>query len=289
MILTPESLKDTFMSYKGGSGLSTGLSVLDGNLMPQKGYLMVVSGYAGAGKSEFVDAMLQNMGLLHNWKSLLYSPENFPVEDHMQKLSERYVGKRWQKMTQKEKQQAYALINRYFNWVQPDVLINIHQMLDMASSLADSGKLQCLVIDPWNQMSHKRRDRVDEYLSDALAHILHFARSKGILVIIVAHPKNPTKGKDGKLPIPGMYDINEGAMWRNKADYGVMIHRPDYQKIIDPFGDYLTNVDVLVQKCKQKWMGNTGCYNMAYHVPTGRYRGKLETSFDLPVEHRVPF
>ena len=40
---------------------------------------------------------------------------------------------------------------------------------------------------------------------------------------IIAHPTKP-QGKSGP---PGLYDIAGSANWANKADYGLIYHRPD--------------------------------------------------------------
>jgi twinkle protein len=45
-------------------------------------------------------------------------------------------------------------------------------------------------------------------------------------VIIGAHPTKEVKGKDGKLRVPGLYDISGSAHWYNAPDHGLVVHRP---------------------------------------------------------------
>ena len=121
---------------------------------------------------------------------------------------------------------------------------------------------------------------VHEYLSEALSKVLGLARTQNLHIAIVAHPKTPQKDKDGNFPVPTLYDISDGAMWRNKADYGVVCHRPDMNKNL---------LEVYVQKIKQKWMGKLGMVSFDYDFRTGRFKGPDDQDFYLPHEIPPPF
>ena len=67
-------------------------------------------------------------------------------------------------------------------------------------------------------------------------------------VIVVAHPRKINKDAKGNVELPTLYDIEQSAMWYNKADLGVIIHRRDgvtlarvaksrYEDIIGKRGD----------------------------------------------------
>jgi twinkle protein len=289
MILRPGEMKEEFLNYKGGTGLSTGIKSLVDHLLLSKNYMMITSGYGGIGKSEVIDAILQNMALLYGWRTLYFSPENFPTESHMQKLAERYIGKPWKMLNQLERARAHIFLTDYFAWIDSDTVPTITNLLDIAHGYIAKDMLDCLVIDPWNQLSHRRNDMIHEYLSDALANVLHFTRRNNILTIIVAHPAKPMKAQDGSLPVPGMYDISDGAMWRNKADYGVMVHKSNFASRQHRDGALVFDAEVHVQKVKQKFMGRQGMVTLDYNYWNGRYKNKYDEEFEIPHDHRVPF
>jgi twinkle protein len=92
---------------------------------------------------------------------------------------------------------------------------------EMASAALHHG-CKVFVLDPWNEISHTRGRRNDtEYIEQALVRLKQKCRRWGLILIIVAHP---TKLEDDKKP--SLYSISGSANWRNKADHGIIIHRP---------------------------------------------------------------
>jgi len=269
---------------KNGDGyrqaLSTGFLNLDKYIKLAKGYLMINTGYPSSGKSEFLDAILINMALMHNWRVMYFSPENYPTEEHMAKLAEKYIGTNLRSMTPQEDSKALEFLQKHYSWMDMEDPYLEKIMCLAEEENADSG-LDCLVIDPWNNVFHDRGHlREDEYLSECLGKVLRFARTKKILIAVVAHPKNPQKDKDGNYPTPDLYCISGGAMWRNKADYGLCYHRPNMGK---------HELEVMVQKIKQKWMGQVGSQLFDYDVRSGRFKAKDAAGFYLPTEVEPPF
>jgi len=284
MIIEPMSLSREFGAMKSGglsrNALSTGFESLDENMKLAKGYMMINTGYPSSGKSEFLDAILLNMTIMHNWKVLYFSPENFPIQEHMTKVAEKYVGKPIRMFTDDESRMSLEFMHEYYRWMYPETPY-LHELLELAQKQKDTRGLDCLVLDPWNNVFHDRGMlREDEYLSECLSKILRFARENSVLLAIVAHPKNPQKNKDGLYPEPDLYCISGGAMWRNKADYGVSYYRPNMSE---------HRLEVMVQKIKQKWMGRVGVKAFDYDPLSGRFKAPEQKDFTMPHEIEVPF
>ena len=251
-----------------------------GNFRLAKSYMSIFTGYPSSGKSEFLDAILINMALLHKWKTIYYSPENFPVEMHMGKLGEKFIGKHIMEFDKEESKEALTFMNEHFTWMDPEEP-ELDTLLAMATNAVKADGLDCLVIDPWNSVTHHRGSAaVHEYLQEALTKVIRFGRKHNVHVSIVAHPKIPVKDKSGDYPVPDLYSISDGAMWRNKADYGFVIHRPDLAK---------NEVSVYIQKIKYKWMGKPGMRDFHYDVRSGRFKAFGEKEFLLPTEIQAPF
>lgn len=284
MLIRPESLEEKFQAMRKieptKKGLSTGFDDIDPLIKLAKGYMMIVSGYPSSGKSEFIDAVLVNMSLMYKWRVLYFSPENHPIEEHMCKLAEKFIGKKMRQFTAGEFKACMDYLQQYYTWIdleEPD----LDSLVKLAKEENKTRGIDCFVIDPWNAVTHSRGTAmIHEYLSNALSKIIRLARTEKILVIIIAHPKAPVMDKTGKIEMPNLYSISDGAMWRNKADYGIICHRPNMMK---------DEMIVAAQKVKQKWMGHVGEVVLDYDYLSGRYKGKKEQKFILPNEIQSPF
>lgn len=278
-IYTASDLSAEFMQLckdgKKRDGFSTGFFSLDEFLKLAPGYISIVSGIPSMGKSEFVDAVTLNMALQHGWKWCFFSPENYPVVEHMAKIAEKFVGKRLDYFTANERKTAVEWMNEYFFWLYPEDenQLAFARLIELIQQVHTSHNLSGFVLDPWNEITHDNRNlRDDQYLAVALRNLRRFARQQNLHGIVIAHP-NKTEKVNGQYVPPTLYDLNGGAMWYNKADYGWVIHRPDWNS---------HSVKVYVQKVKFKWMGRKGEAELLYDPMSGRFRCADNPDFTLP-------
>ena len=73
-------------------GLRTGVSCLDNLVRLQLGAFVVITGYSGVGKSEFIDWLCYRYNIKYGYKTLVYSPEN-SIQQHLPKLISKFTGK----------------------------------------------------------------------------------------------------------------------------------------------------------------------------------------------------
>jgi twinkle protein len=146
--------------------------------------------------------------------------------------------------------------------------LTLEEVLDMGrvAVLRDGAKL--MIIDPWNELEHKRRadESETEYTSRAIRAIKAFAKLYNVAVWIVAHPKKPmTWGQ--KPAAPGLYDISGSSHWANKADYGAVIHRPNKE----------TNaVELIVCKVRMGLPGREQTVRLEWHWTTSSYVARMD-------------
>lgn len=252
--------------------VSTGWEELDRFYRVRPGELTVVTGIPGSGKSNWLDALVVNLAREHGWRIGMFSPENQPVEDHIARMIEKYVGAPFydgptERMSAAEMERGMAwVMDRIFWYLPPEEdEWTIENVLSMARQLVRQKGIQGLVIDPWNELECARpRDMTEtEYISQALKRIRQFARKHGVHVWIVAHPQKLQREKDGNYPVPTMYDIAGSAHWRNKADNGICVWR-DFQ-------DEDANVKVIVQKIRFRQNGRIGECEFKYRPSTATY------------------
>jgi twinkle protein len=254
---------------------STGFFSLDEIIKLAPGYLSIVSGVPSSGKSEVMDAIAVNMSIMHKWRWLYFSPENFPVVEHIAKLAEKYIGKRLDKMTKDDRSNALAWIDEFFVWLYPDENhLKLSDLMRLAQIVHDNQPINGMILDPWNEIAHTQGTaRDDQYLAVALRNLRRFARQNSMHVAVVAHPNKTERDSSGNYKAPTLYDLNGGAMWRNKADYGMVVHREDLSR---------HGASVSVQKVKYKWMGKIGKVSLDYDVVSGRFKDEAAPSFNLP-------
>ncbi len=256
-------------------GLSTGWKSLDGHYHVLPGDVTVVTGAPGSGKSEWVDALAVNLAMEHGWVIATCSMEN-TAEEHFAKIAEKYLGVPFfeaeyavgiPRMGEGELDAARDWIDQHFVRIEceGDQLPTFGWILDVARSAVMRHGIRGLVIDPYTELDHQRPEGMPEteYVSTMLSKVRHFARTNGVHVWFVAHPRQL---KDWNGAAPGLYDISGSAHWANKPDVGVVISRNR-----DPQVGSLDEVEIILRKVRRKIVGQIGSVTLRYDRVTGRY------------------
>ena len=255
-------------------GLSTGWWSMDECYTVRPGEMTVITGIPNSGKSNWTDALMVNMAKKHGWSMAVFSPENQPIEDHIARLAEKWVGAPFgkgptERMTENDLKASMDALQSHFYFILDDDESDwtLDRILDNAATLVFRHGVRGLLIDPWNELEHQRpREQSEtEYISASLKRIRQFARQKGVHVWIVAHPAKLYRDKEGNYPVPTMYDISGSAHWRNKADNGICIWR-------NFTGDSPERVEVHVQKVRFRQVGQLGLVELEFRMATHTYR-----------------
>lgn len=285
-IVQPEELLPALLkqrqSGKTRKGLSTGFQSVDEFMLLNKKYLMLVTGYPSYGKSEFMDALALNTAIMHNWNWLYFSPESDDFSTNLRKLVCKKIGKPLIHASEREIADATRWANERFAWIDAgDAMYSLDDVLNETRSRIECGyQVDVMVIDPWNELDHsKQAKRDDQYISDMLLKLRKFHRKYDVLSVIVVHPHAVEKDKNGVYPIPHLRTCAGGALWWNKADYGICIHRKDFN---------IHGAHVFIQKVKDTTIGYQGQTFLDYEVPSGRFKDQHAISFDLPEPPDAP-
>lgn len=253
--------------YNNGlpSGFGIGLYEFDMFLKFQPGYLTVITGIPGHGKSEFLDFLICKLNVLHDWKFALYSPENHPLQLHFSKLAEKIIGKPFEgnnKMSGIDLKNTIEYLKDVFYFVNPVEDFGLDNILTAVKSLVRKKGVKAFVIDAWNKLEHNYTTNETKYISEQLDKIVSFCEKNSVHCFLVAHPTKIQKDKQsGKFEIPNLYSISGSANFYNKAANGITVYR-DYE-------NYTT--EVYIQKVKFKHWGQTGCCQFAWDKTNGRY------------------
>ncbi len=106
-------------------------------------------------------------------------------------------------------------------------MVTVEWLLEKAADAVIRNGIKWLLIDPWNELDHKkmRGEMRDEYLARVIMKLKDFARQYQVEVHVVVHGTKDAARAVGKGESMSMYDSADGAMWANKADYGIVVHR----------------------------------------------------------------
>lgn len=212
--------------------METGIAALDEHMGIVLGSLTVFSGYSNMGKSTVLNTMLAN-AISKGVSICIASFETAPKPILRDELARAMLGCSFDDFPKHpERSVAYDMIERQVtvisNALDDETDISLEQFLELAriSVIRDGAKI--VVLDPWNELEHKRgRDETEtDYIGRAIRSIKRFAKRYNIAAIVVPHPTKP----QGKVGAPSLYDISGSANWANKADYGLIYHRPDKTK-----------------------------------------------------------
>lgn len=236
-------------------GEFVGWPVLDDYYTVPKGQWSVVTGFAGSGKSTWLDNVFVNMAGRSKWKFLICSPENQPIQRHIAALMEIRVGRKFGKpnsrhphipasayMTEDQHREAYAFVCEHFYFINPpDTEFTVDGIIALAAEVHDKHfPFDGMILDPYNEIEHKRAPGMSEtdYVSTVIQKFRSFTRKLNIHFWFVAHPTKPTRlavkfqqsdlTEQSRKPIyqrATLFDISGSAHWKSKCDFGIIVHR----------------------------------------------------------------
>lgn len=273
----PELAKSVNTLYDVGlpRGDKTGWDSVDKLYTVALQQFTLVTGIPGMGKSEWMDALMVNLARNDGWVFAVYSPENYPIESHVAKLVEKYLG--WPFGTGPTERMSKADMNKGLLWVLEHFIFLKPQYENPVAILNDAAKFRGagegrhkkfgVLLDPWSSLEHLCPAGFTEtqYISQVLTQVTNWCRDWDAHVWVVAHPMKIAKDpKTGERPPPTPYDIAGSHHWFGKPDNIITVHRNK--------DDYHAMVRVMVNKIRFKWIGRLGEALLDYDVITGRYR-----------------
>lgn len=238
-------------------GLYTGVKAFDDLVRLNLGSFVIVTGYSGMGKSEFIDWLCYRYNIKYGHKVLLYSPEN-STKLHISKLVSKFTGKEYNKLTSEERDKSrnYVCDNFLFFEMSHDKFIE--DIIEESKRYIIEEDVKVLVFEPYNSFNTKMKDGNLFELS-TIRHILtklrDLASQHNVLVFLSAHP---TKPSDTKMPTA--YDIAHSADFKNITDYAFSVHKGKGNEVI-----------VGVDKVRYKNYGKCGKCKFLYDMESGNY------------------
>ena len=234
-------------------GLSTGYLSLDPHYTMIRGWLTVINGYPGEGKSSFLFNLICITTILYNWKWGMYCPENYPPKNIIDTLAEIVVGNTADydfpgtRMTKKEYEVAITdHLNKHIYFLDNETGFTPAQLRAKKQEMVRQYGIVGFLTDPWKNLIHDRKGMgIDEYIQQELNHEVRFSQKNNILNIIAHHPPTPPRDKDKNYSPPSSFELIGGQIWFSTCYAMLCIHKESRSD----WGN--TNTEIHVQKIKE--------------------------------------
>lgn len=238
--------------------MTTGIPALDEYMRIVLGTLTIFSGYANMGKSTVLDTLLAHC-VSKGVPVCVASFETMPKPILFNSICKAVQGN-CEYAPDEAEDMVENLVDVITNSQDPDLEIDIEEFLEIARASVVRNGARVVVLDPWNELEHKRRrdETETDYIGRAIRRIKAFAIQMNVAVWVVPHPTKPQKGDNS---VPSLYDISGSANWSNKADYGLIYHRPDKTQ---------NSGTLSVVKVRKGLPGKAGYINVKLNNQTGR-------------------
>lgn len=196
------------------------------------GTLTVLTGYANSGKSTLLDGIIAN-ALENHFPVCVASFETDvkpilrdSLRTAMMRCHKHDMARIGTDRVDRILRERLTIISQA---VDEDMEMDIDDFLDLCRIAVVRHGAKMIVLDPWNELEHKRRrdETETDYIGRAIRAVKRFAKQHDVAFWIVAHPTKPHEGVKRK---PMLYDISGSSNWANKADYGITYHRPDFKE-----------------------------------------------------------
>lgn len=254
-----------YLFYHGfEAGAKIGVPSFDKIISFKVGLLCVVTGVPSHGKTFALNFILSKLNMLHDWKVAFFSPEFYPIYEHMGQILETLGGKRFisENYSNAEYEVMKDYVCRNFFWLDADDT-DVNSVMERAKYLVKKKGIKALVIDPFNALTDKDKPNVrqDEYISDFLQKLRAFARKYAVAVFLVMHPTKMQKLENGLYPVCDLYNCKGASEVFDKADMGITAWRNEQ----DNYNE------IHVTKVKFRHLGEKGHATFKFNINNGRY------------------
>lgn len=244
---------------------SVGVDPIRDMLAVVPGTLTVVTGYANMGKSTLMNAIIGHT-LINHFPVCVASFETDVKPILVDGLRMAMLGCGKHDLPNADKRTVDAILRDRLTIisqaVDEDMEMDLDKFLELARVAVRRHGAKMIVLDPWNEMEHKRRrdESETDYIGRAIRAIKRFAKQYDVAFWIVAHP---TKPQPGINKVPGLYDISGSAHWANKADYGLVYHRPKFD---------VNEAEIAVTKVRMGLPGERKSVRVTYDFRVSNFR-----------------
>lgn len=255
-----------------GAVYRTGDSAADLVLCFHTGFLTIMTGTPGSGKSTFLTWALWKAAREHGLRlgvSLMETPWPY-LRDHLSRLEK---GRPWDDLRSDEQDTLAERLDLTWRLMhrrdEDNVAADLWWIREMMRVAAVRDGCKIVAFDPWNELDHivPKGQAITDYVNDALAQMRQWAERFDCALCIVAHPTKMNREAGGKVYPPMGWDIAGSAAWVNKAAVGITVHREQSED-----GDEVAKIINWKAKFRQLYRIREGAIRMQFDENLMLYR-----------------
>lgn len=239
-----------------------GVPAIDEMIRIVPGTLTVLTGYANMGKSTLMNAIIGSAMQEFPVCVASFETDVKPILRDGLRLAMARCGKHELDRINPEIDDLIRNRLRIISQtVDEDMEMDLDKFLELCRVAVVRHGVKMIVLDPWNELEHKRRrdESETEYIGRAIRAIKRFAKQNDVAFWLVAHPAKPVPGLK---TIPGLYDISGSANFANKADYGLTYHRTSFDR---------NEAKIIINKVRMGLPGKRGEVNVTFDFRTSEF------------------
>ena len=242
----------------------------------------VLTGIPNHGKSDFLDQLMCNVAVNHNFRCAIFAPESFPYEGHIKRIANKLNN---QNCDNDMLNQTKDFIMEHFYWVKINLKnLSLESILKEFRQLVFQRGINICAIDPWNMLDHTTQ-RDFGYIGHKLSLLTQFVQQTNTHLFLVAHPKK-IESENGQFQKVDLYKISGSADFFNKTFNGLVCERVIGEKT--EYGSDL--VKIHIQKVKRKENGQLGTFTIAPDFNSGGvYKTVVQKPIIPIIKNKIPF
>ncbi len=233
-VATPAEMDGDLYKWRTGTfekGLTWGIPELDEHHLLKRGQFNIMNGRDNVGKSTLMWYLSMISACLHDWRWIVFSSEN-KFSTVKKRLIEFHWGEDIEAMNEAKYRKAYKFVDDHYKIIKCNKVYTYMDILNMASNITAQGKIDGLLLDPYNSLIRRNSSggqvNVHDYDYEAASIMQTFTKSEDITFYINCHAISSAlrnKDENGFPAAPMKDDTEGGSKWGAKADDFLTGHR----------------------------------------------------------------
>lgn len=223
-----------YIKFGEVEGAAIGMKHLDEHVRLKENNFSVVLGHDNVGKSTVVWWLAVAAACLHGWKWIIYSPENKTYKIK-KKLIDFVIGSRAEEAPVGTLKAAKAFVDEHFYFIRKDEVYTAFDVIEYGRVLcAQDPDIKGFMVDPYNSLSMDYKGKgaglnTYEYHLRVISEFRIFSETCCSVYVnahsVTASRRGAYVDEDGNIKRPQKSDIDQGAIWANRCDDFLVIHR----------------------------------------------------------------
>lgn len=244
----------------------------------KRAWFSLFGGNSNVGKTTVLLFIIAASVVKYKWRWAVYIQEDKIASAKMVLM--RFIAqKEVNNMNENEIKACYQFVCQYVIFITNKELYSASELLLFAEKLSKKETINALLIDPYNALKvDLKGEHPYSFHQSVVQEMQLFPKKTGISLFLNVHPNTSAqraKDENGMAKAPSIEDAEWGAMFKNKADDAIILHRLTNS----PDRKYITEWHQVKVRDKELYGGDITPYAVPYELNYSRLGFKLNGEF----------